>query len=63
LENPESCIVGFHGAATTFKPEQLKYSESIGQPVEPESLYEAQLKLRLKKLPDWVLKLKSGDDN
>ncbi|TZF82593.1 DUF4955 domain-containing protein [Pedobacter sp. BS3] len=60
---PNPVIVGFHGAATTFKPEQLKYSESIGQPVEPESLYEAQLKLRLKKIPDWVLKLKSGDDN
>lgn len=51
---PYPVIVGFHGASTGFKNTQLKYSESIGQPVEPQSLYEAQLKLRLKKTPAWI---------
>ncbi len=55
---PYPVIVGFHGAATAFKSGQLKYSESIGVPVEPGSLYEAQLELRLKKLPEWVDQLK-----
>lgn len=55
---PYPIIVGFHGAPTGFKSEQLKYSESIGHAVEPESLYEAQLKLRLKKMPLWINEVK-----
>ena len=51
-------IVGFHGAGTTFDKSQVKYEESNGKPVNPESLYEAQLELRLGKLPEWILDLK-----
>ncbi|WP_066631764.1 DUF4955 domain-containing protein [Labilibacter marinus] len=47
-------IVGFHGAGTTFKQSDLGYEESTGRAVEPESLFEAQLELRLGKLPAWV---------
>ena len=45
-------VIGYHGTPTVFQSTGL--SESIGQAVEPESLYEAQLALRLGKLPDWV---------
>jgi hypothetical protein len=55
---PYPIVVGFHGTKTQFISEQLKYSESIGKQVEPESLYEAQLKLRLGMIPDWLIKLK-----
>lgn len=55
---PYPIIVGFHGADTKFLASELKYEESAGQPVEPGSLYEAQLKLRLGKLPDWLKALK-----
>ncbi len=51
-------IVGFHGAGSTFKASQVKYEESNGKPVDPESLFEAQLKLRLGKLPQWIVDLK-----
>jgi hypothetical protein len=47
-------VVGFAGAETTFKKEQAGYFESVGQHVVPASLYEAQLLLRLKKLPGWM---------
>lgn len=43
----------FTSTGTTFKQEQLGQSESLDQMIEPSSLYEAQLKLRLKKLPKW----------
>ncbi|MBK0384161.1 DUF4955 domain-containing protein [Pedobacter sp. SD-b] len=46
-------IVGFTGG-TTFIKDQLAYEESTGAFVEPKSLYEAQLKLRLGKLPAWI---------
>lgn len=39
-------IAGFTGTAT-FDPQQVSAIESYGTPVEPQSLYEAQLKLRL----------------
>ncbi|MGQ7947288.1 DUF4955 domain-containing protein [Flavobacterium sp. WC2509] len=52
MSNPT--IVGFTSKDTTFKTEQLGQSESIGKEVEPASLYTAQLKLRLKKLPKWI---------
>lgn len=40
-------IVGYHGNSTTFVDESVKYKESIGTKVTPESLYEAQLEHRL----------------
>ncbi|TRX71889.1 DUF4955 domain-containing protein [Carboxylicivirga sp. M1479] len=51
-------VVGFHGAGTTFKEDQIKVLESLGTPVNPESLYEAQLELRLGKLPQWLIDIK-----
>lgn len=51
-------IVGFHGAETTFLPEQVTANESHGTTVYPESLYEAQLTKRLGTLPDWLSQLK-----
>jgi len=56
---PYPVIVGYHGANTTFVEEHLKYIESPGSPVTPASLYEAQMKLRLGKLPEWLVKLSS----
>ena len=50
---PMPIIVGFTGG-TTFIHEQLKYEESTGKAVLPTSLYEAQLKLRLGKVPTWL---------
>lgn len=47
-------IVGFHGAGTTFKKDEVQILESIGKPVEPKSLFIEQLKLRLEHLPEWV---------
>jgi len=55
---PYPVIVGYHGANTSFIKSHLKYSESLGKPVTPPSLYEAQLELRLQQLPDWLKKLK-----
>lgn len=57
-------IVGFHGAAVNFAlqdeqgVEQVKYLESNGAPVEPLSLYEAQLRERLGYVPAWIEALK-----
>ncbi|WP_152287927.1 DUF4955 domain-containing protein [Flavicella marina] len=51
-------IVGFHGAETTFKNDEVQIAESIGTPVQPESLFEEQLKLRLGELPNWILTYK-----
>ena len=51
-------IVGFHGSGTTFKENEVQVLESLGTPVTPESLFEAQLKQRLGELPDWIKKLK-----
>lgn len=47
-------VVGLHGSITTFNEENLGYLESLGEPVLPESLYEAQLSFRLKKTPQWL---------
>lgn len=51
-------IVGFHGAGTTFKMSDVDVVESLGKRVNPESLWEEQLKLRLGKLPEWIQKVK-----
>ncbi|MCU0791504.1 MAG: DUF4955 domain-containing protein [Opitutaceae bacterium] len=52
-------VVGLHGARTTIKPSSARV-ESEGRAVEPESLYEAQLRLRLGHLPPWVDEVKAG---
>lgn len=51
-------IVGFHGQSVTFDKEQTKLVESNGTPVQPESLYEAQLRNRLGYVPGWLEALK-----
>ena len=47
-------IVGMHGSDVTFNKDHVSLVESQGRKVIPESLYEAQLALRLGKLPQWV---------
>jgi len=47
-------IVGFHGLPTTFLESSCGLVESHGRPVKPESLFEAQLELRLGDLPGWI---------
>ncbi|MBA6154042.1 DUF4955 domain-containing protein [Gelidibacter maritimus] len=49
-------VVGLHGSVTTFNKDHVGYLESLGDPVLPASLYEAQLKFRLKNIPDWIPK-------
>lgn len=57
-------IVGFHGGQVNFAltdengEKQLEYLESNGQAVEPQSLYEAQLRERLGYVPGWLNSLK-----
>ncbi|MGN1216910.1 MAG: DUF4955 domain-containing protein [Phocaeicola sp.] len=53
-------VVGMHGMKIDFVQDekQIKLDESNGTKVEPESLYEAQLKLRLGYVPSWLLELK-----
>lgn len=46
--------IGFNGVMSTFNEDHLGLVESYGAPVEPESLYEAQLALRLGAAPAWV---------
>lgn len=50
-------IIGFHGEGTAFLVSQVD-KESIVRPVEPESLYAAQLGLHLGNLPKWLFDLK-----
>ena len=47
-------FVGIHGKPVTFVESALGGNESPGNAVLPESLYEAQLELRLGKLPEWI---------
>ena len=51
-------VVGFHGEATAFDEAQMVVNSSNGIPVNPESLYEAQLKERLGAVPAWLESLK-----
>lgn len=51
-------FIGFHGEKTNFNLEQVKLDESNGVPVEPRSLYEAQLEKRLGEVPAWLKALK-----
>ncbi len=52
-------VVGFHGNPVTFNENTLEVLESNGSPVEPESLFEAQLVLRIGKLPIWLKDLRT----
>jgi hypothetical protein len=54
---PNPVIIGFSGG-TSFKKDEVGYMESIGEKVSPNSLYEAQLELRVGRIPDWLKKLK-----
>lgn len=51
---PYPIIVGYRGSQTTFKDIQLKYAESLGSTVNPESLYQEQITFRLGYQPGWI---------
>lgn len=48
-------IVGFHGKKTRFEKSSLGAFESLGKPVQPKSLFEAQLANRLGELPEFLV--------
>ncbi len=52
-------IVGFHGNPATFNESALEVLESNGTAVDPESLFDAQLALRLGALPAWLNDLRT----
>lgn len=52
-------IVGFHGNPATFNENNVQILESNGSPVEPASLFEAQLELRMGTLPSWLNDLRT----
>lgn len=47
-------FVGLHGAPAYFNEDRLGAYESPGRAVKPDSLYEAQLALRLGEVPAWI---------
>ncbi|MCM1503356.1 MAG: DUF4955 domain-containing protein [Bacteroidales bacterium] len=51
-------VVGYHGLYCNFVQSSCKVDSSHGTAVEPESLYEAQLKARLGYVPAWLNALK-----
>ena len=51
-------VIGFHGEPASFEEDQMKSCISNGIPVNPESLYEAQLKERCGNVPAWLNSLK-----
>ncbi len=51
-------IVGYHGQPCSFVQSSCRTDSSHGTPVEPESLYEAQLKARLGYVPAWLNSLR-----
>ncbi len=56
-------FIGFHskeGEPSTFVQDQVLLDESHGTPVYPESLYEAQIELRLGSVPAWLKEIKGG---
>lgn len=59
-KNLPPVIVGWSGETVSFdtSENQIKYFESLNAPVSPNSLYEAQLKLRLGYVPAWLNALK-----
>ena len=54
----EPVVVGMHGSGVTFVPSSVLVDESNGSAVDVESLYEAQLRLRLGYIPSWLGSLK-----
>ena len=54
---PNPVVVGYTSSGTTFNEDNLGQYESLDKAVEPASLYKAQLKLRLGKLPKWLLEI------
>ncbi len=54
LKIPMPTVAGFKSESTKFNLQQLRAFEAIGGYTTPESLYEAQLELRLGKLPQWI---------
>ena len=56
-------IIGFHGGKVPFIAEQTSQLESLGTKVSPNSLYLAQLKQRLGKLPLWVSRFETTADS
>jgi len=55
-------IVGLHGNEISFQADEVAYDEHHGQQVQPESLFEAQLELRLGSLPDWLVAMGGGNN-
>lgn len=51
-------IVGFHGQGCAFDPSQVKLNADYGTTVDPESLYEAQLRHRTGVVPAWLQSIK-----
>ena len=47
-------VIGFHGNPATFNERNLEVLESNGTAVKPDSLFEAQLNLRLSAVPVWL---------
>ena len=60
---PDPVIAGYKSKGTTFKREQLGYLEALDEEVTPVSLYEAQLQLRLKAIPDWFTRWNKLNNN
>ncbi|MFW5828981.1 MAG: DUF4955 domain-containing protein, partial [Planctomycetota bacterium] len=55
-------IVGLHGNEISFQSDEVAYDEHHGQKVQPESLFEAQLEMRLGSLPDWLVAMGGGNN-
>ncbi|MBR1869240.1 MAG: DUF4955 domain-containing protein [Bacteroidales bacterium] len=51
-------VVGFHGQPCSFLASQTLVDASHGTAVDPESLYEAQIRLRLGYVPAWLNSIK-----
>lgn len=58
LKIPMPIIAGFKAENIQFNQQQLKAAEALNGRTTPESLYEAQLELRLGKLPQWLMDCK-----
>jgi hypothetical protein len=58
LKIPMPTVAGFKSKNIKFNLQQVQSYEAIGGTTTPESLYEAQLELRLGKLPQWLIDCK-----
>ncbi|MYC15765.1 MAG: DUF4955 domain-containing protein [Gemmatimonadetes bacterium] len=52
-------IIGLHGNPATIDENTVQLNESQGSAVAPESLFDAQLELRLGAIPDWLKALRT----